>query len=86
MSTPVICSFCGKKQAQVHKLIAAPGVCICNECVGLCCEILIEEVPGWKPPTCTIALETRNWPEDVTWPLPQRPASMCFTLPAWGDT
>ena len=34
------CSFCGKAQKQVKALIAGPGVYICNECVGLCVEIL----------------------------------------------
>ncbi len=34
------CSFCGKRQGMVEKIIAGPGVCICNECVGLCSEIL----------------------------------------------
>ncbi len=38
------CSFCGKSQDQVKKLIAGPGVYICNECVGLCDEILDEEL------------------------------------------
>lgn len=38
------CSFCGKNQDQVRKLIAAPGVYICNECVDLCNEILEEEL------------------------------------------
>ncbi|MGV3523608.1 MAG: ATP-dependent protease ATP-binding subunit ClpX [Candidatus Sericytochromatia bacterium] len=38
------CSFCGKSQDQVRKLIAAPGVYICNECVDLCNEILEEEL------------------------------------------
>lgn len=38
------CSFCGKKQEDVIKLIAGPGVYICNECVGLCNEILNEEL------------------------------------------
>lgn len=37
------CSFCGKNQDQVKKLIAGPGVYICDECVGLCNEILDEE-------------------------------------------
>jgi ATP-dependent Clp protease ATP-binding subunit ClpX len=37
------CSFCGKSQEQVRKLIAGPGVYICNECVELCNEILDEE-------------------------------------------
>ena len=34
------CSFCGKKQGQVQRIIAGPGVYICNECVGLCNDIL----------------------------------------------
>lgn len=37
------CSFCGKSQDQVKKLIAGPGVYICDECVELCNEILDEE-------------------------------------------
>jgi ATP-dependent Clp protease ATP-binding subunit ClpX len=37
------CSFCGKSQEQVRKLIAGPGVYICDECVELCNEILDEE-------------------------------------------
>ena len=38
------CSFCGKSQEQVRKLIAGPGVYICDECVDLCNEILDEDV------------------------------------------
>src|SRR5579883_2986594 len=38
------CSFCGKSQDQVKKLIAGPGVFICDECVDLCNEILDEEL------------------------------------------
>ena len=41
--TPVACSFCGKSEGQVSRLIAGPGVFICNECVSLCEEILSEE-------------------------------------------
>ena len=37
------CSFCGKGQKQVKKLIAGPGVYICDECIDLCNEILAEE-------------------------------------------
>jgi ATP-dependent Clp protease ATP-binding subunit ClpX len=40
------CSFCGKSQEQVRKLIAGPGVYICDECVELCNEILDEELIG----------------------------------------
>jgi ATP-dependent Clp protease ATP-binding subunit ClpX len=50
------CSFCGKSQEQVRKLIAGPGVYICDECVELCNEILDEELldpngPSGHPPT-----------------------------------
>lgn len=37
------CSFCGKKQSEVVKLIAGPGAYICNECIDLCMEILNED-------------------------------------------
>ena len=37
------CSFCGKSQKEVRKLIAGPTVYICDECVGLCNEIMAEE-------------------------------------------
>jgi ATP-dependent protease Clp ATPase subunit len=37
------CSFCGKKQSSEIRLIAGPGVFICNQCVGLCNEILAHE-------------------------------------------
>lgn len=37
------CSFCGKLQDQVSRMIAGPGVCICNECVELCQNVLVEE-------------------------------------------
>lgn len=41
---PVLCcSFCGKSQNEVAKLIAGATVCICNECVDLCVEIIQEE-------------------------------------------
>lgn len=39
------CSFCGKSEAMVHKLIEGPGVFICDECVSLCLQ-LIDEVPS----------------------------------------
>ena len=42
--TLVQCSFCGKSQKQVKKLIAGPGVYICEECIALCNDILIEEM------------------------------------------
>ncbi len=40
---PLNCSFCGKTQKEVGKLIAGPGIYICNECVELCGEIIAED-------------------------------------------
>ncbi|MDA8037880.1 MAG: hypothetical protein M0Z69_01730 [Actinomycetota bacterium] len=47
------CSFCTKSQFEVLKLIAGPGVLICNECVDLCNQIISEELQrkGEAPPT-----------------------------------
>ena len=43
------CSFCGKKQGDA-RLIAGPGVFICNFCVALCNEILAHDAdPSWRP-------------------------------------
>ena len=39
----LVCSFCGKNQEEVKKLIAGPSVYICDECIGLCNEIIAEE-------------------------------------------
>jgi ATP-dependent Clp protease ATP-binding subunit ClpX len=44
MREPVVCSFCGKEQREVKKLIAGPAVYICDDCVGLCNEIISEHV------------------------------------------
>jgi ATP-dependent Clp protease ATP-binding subunit ClpX len=40
------CSFCGKSQKEVKKLIAGPTVYICDECIGLCNDIIAEEIAG----------------------------------------
>ncbi|MFZ4499687.1 MAG: ClpX C4-type zinc finger protein, partial [Burkholderiales bacterium] len=43
---PLYCSFCGKGQSEVRKLIAGPSVFICDECIELCNDIIREEVGG----------------------------------------
>jgi ATP-dependent Clp protease ATP-binding subunit ClpX len=48
----LLCSFCGKSQRQVKKLIAGPGVYICDECIDLCNEIIDEELQA--PPSFDI--------------------------------
>ena len=42
----VYCSFCGKAQSESKKLIAGPGVCICDECVSLCYDVVKSELEG----------------------------------------
>ena len=43
-SSNLVCSFCGKKQEEVKKLIAGPTVYICDECIELCNDIMLEEL------------------------------------------
>ena len=52
-TTKLNCSFCGKEQSKVKKLIAGPNIYICNECVDLCNDILLEE--------------SKNEKEEVVW-------------------
>jgi hypothetical protein len=47
-SKTLYCSFCGKSQHEVRKLIAGPTVFICDECAELCTDILREEEPIWN--------------------------------------
>ncbi|MPQ44638.1 ATP-dependent Clp protease ATP-binding subunit ClpX [Clostridium tarantellae] len=51
------CSFCGKNQEQVKRLIAGPGVYICDECIELCSEIIEDEFEETTP------METTNLPK-----------------------
>ena len=44
------CSFCGKSQHEVKKLIAGPSVFICDECIDLCNEIVHDELPSLTAP------------------------------------
>ena len=59
-SEPLKCSFCGKSQKQVIKLIAGPGVYICDECIELCTEIIEEE-----------KIDTIESSNEVNLPLPK---------------
>ncbi|MCD7796283.1 MAG: ATP-dependent Clp protease ATP-binding subunit ClpX, partial [Clostridiales bacterium] len=45
----VRCSFCGKSESMVHKLIEGPGVFICDECVGLCYDLIVETSAKDRP-------------------------------------
>ena len=57
----LLCSFCGKSQRQVKKLIAGPGVYICDECIDLCNEIIDEELTT----PATLDLENLPRPKDI---------------------
>ncbi len=57
----LLCSFCGKSQRQVKKLIAGPGVYICDECIDLCNEIIDEELAG----PATFDLENLPKPKEI---------------------
>ena len=57
----LLCSFCGKSQRQVKKLIAGPGVYICDECIDLCNEIIDEELTGAP----TFDLENLPKPKEI---------------------
>ncbi len=55
------CSFCGKSEEQVRRLIAGPGVYICDECIELCSEIIIDE----KEDDVQIDMETLPKPDEI---------------------
>jgi len=57
----LLCSFCGKSQRQVKKLIAGPGVYICDECIDLCNEIIDEELTA----PAQLDLENLPKPKDI---------------------
>ena len=55
------CSFCGKSQKQVKKLIAGPGVYICDECIELCNEIIVEELSN----ASAVSLQELPKPQEI---------------------
>ena len=57
----VKCSFCGKSQKQVRKLIAGPGVYICDECIELCNDIIAEELAD----TTELSFEELPKPKEI---------------------
>jgi len=58
----LICSFCGKTQDEVRKLVAGPSVYICDECVDLCNDILTEELEDTGTKTNRLSVPT---PKDI---------------------
>jgi len=63
----LFCSFCGKNQTEVNKLIAGPAVYICNECISLCNEIIEEEIKeeeGGTPDESMLPKEIKAFLDD----------------------
>jgi ATP-dependent Clp protease ATP-binding subunit ClpX len=58
-TTTLQCSFCGKPEADVEKMIAGPGVYICNNCVDLCNDILATDAAG-RPPAPIVDWQTMS--------------------------
>ena len=57
LSPHLVCSFCGKSQREVKKLIAGPTVYICDECIRLCNDIIAEENKGGGDGTSSLGLK-----------------------------
>ena len=58
------CSFCGKRQEQVNRIIAGPNVYICNECVDLCASILRDEMHTGTTPELELP-DTLPTPQEI---------------------
>jgi hypothetical protein len=82
---PLRCSFCNKAQTDVQKLIAGPKVFICDECIGVCNDIIAYDASIERPPTaatpvepttrivtCSLCGMSLPWEEAV--PVPERGA------------
>ncbi len=76
----LLCSFCGKSQRQVKKLIAGPGVYICDECIELCNEIIDEELAApaaLRPRQPAQAARDLRRSSTTTWSARRRPSAPC---------
>lgn len=62
------CSFCGKTNTEVRKLITGPGVYICDECIGLCQDILAAGSSAEDAEDAEAAFENRPAPEVLQLP------------------
>ena len=61
----VKCSFCGKSQDSVRRIIAGPGVYICDECVGLCCNIVEEGYDDENEELDSVSQEVMLTPKEI---------------------
>ena len=68
---PVRCSFCGKREDEVERMIAGPSACICNECVSLCMSILNDEYEGRRQAAKGSGNgEKKTWMAEEIGPIP----------------
>ena len=79
------CSFCNKTQDQVEKLIAGPGVFICDECVALCQDIIEEDVPQTKKQTTISTKKVLPKPQEIKkmldeYVIGQEDAKVCLSV------
>ena len=82
-SNLTMCSFCGKSHAEVRKLIAGPGVYICDNCINVCKGILDKELnedAGAKPPVCVFRSPPRSGDSSISMSLARRPRKKCLRL------
>ena len=75
------CSFCGKSQKQVKKLIAGPGVYICDECIDLCNEIIEEELSE----STEISFDNLPSPREISEFLDEYVVCLLYTSPSPRD-
>ena len=73
---PVRCSFCGKRETEVRRMLQGPGARICDQCVALCMSLLEEELGAsggagrmWFRRFLMISSRRRWMAMSVTWPL-----------------
>ena len=64
----LVCSFCGKHQDEVERMIIGPGVNICSECIGLCADLLSDKPdhPGWTSMSSVRTRPSVCWPSRST--------------------
>jgi len=74
----VRCSFCGKPKDQVRRLVAGPGVYICDQCVALCNEVLTESAP---PPPAPDTARPRGWIHRIFGPKPPHMGAFVVRVP-----
>ncbi len=82
----VRCSFCLKASDEVRTVVAGPGVYICDECVGLCSQLVADHVPSGRPPAPWDAAHSLDEVLGFLGPVARARAQVDATLSAWVAT